>query len=441
MASAPRTKEQTLNWLRTISGELCTTTLKRLEDTLPWYGDMPPGRRSAVGLVAQAGITSFISWFDDPKSTPWIAADVFGAAPRELLRSVSLQQTLQLIRVTVEVVEERVKDGSESLREAILLYSREIAFGAADVYARAAEARGLWDARLEALVVDSILSGEYDDDLPSRIAALGWHGHGEVCVLVGTTPSMLDVDQLRRSARHMAADVLIGVQGNRLVLVIGRARPAAPGPVTDTATPATGSVTTAGNGTSPGSASANGSTGSAAGSNNGSSYPIGTEPTLSFMDIAMQLEPIFGPGHLVLGHEVPNLVDASKSAKAALAGFAVARSWRNAPRPVQADDLLPERALAGDPLARATLIHRIYRPLQAHSTELLTTLWCYLDNGRSLEATARELFVHPNTVRYRLKRVSEVIGYDATGAREALILQAALILGSISDHDGSTRRR
>ena len=79
--------------------------------------------------------------------------------------------------------------------------------------------------------------------------------------------------------------------------------------------------------------------------------------------------------------------------------------------------------------------------LGGDEAELLTTLWCYLDNGRSLEATARELFVHPNTVRYRLKRVSEVIGYDATGAREALILQAALIIGSISDHDGSTRRR
>ena len=97
------------------------------------------------------------------------------------------------------------------LREAILLYSREIAFAAADVYARAAEARGLWDARLEALVVDSILSGEYDNELPSRIAALGWNGHGEVCVLVGTAPKMLDVDQLRRTARHLDADVLIGV--------------------------------------------------------------------------------------------------------------------------------------------------------------------------------------------------------------------------------------
>ncbi len=385
-----RTHEQTLAWLRALSGELSTATLKRLDDTLPWYRDMPPGRRSAVGLVAQAGITSFISWFEDPASIPWIAADVFGAAPRELLRSVSLQQTLQLIRVTVEVVEQRVTDADESLREAILLYSREIAFAAADVYARAAEARGLWDARLEALVVDSILTGEYDSQLPSRIAALGWNGHGAVSVLVGTAPRILDVDRLRRTARHLGSDVLIGVQGSRLVVVIGRVDP-----------------------------------------------PEDAEPRepLAFSEIAARLEPGFGEGHLVLGHEVPSLVDAARSARAALAGFAVAKAWRNAPRPTLADDLLPERALAGDALARTTLIDRIYTPLQNHSTELLTTLWCYLDSGRSLEATARELFVHPNTVRYRLKRISEVIGWDATGAREALILQSALIVGSIADHD------
>jgi len=408
-----KSKAETLAWLRTISGELATATIKRLDATLPWYGDMPPGRRSAVGLVAQAGIKSFIQWYEDPSTTTWIASDVFGSAPRELLRSVTLQQTLQLIRVVVEVVEDRVKGADASLREAILLYSREIAFASADVYARAAEARGLWDARLEALVVDSILSGEYDDELPSRIAALGWHGHGEVSVLVGTTPRVLDVDQLRRTARHLQADVLIGVQGNRLVLVIGRSIPA------------------------PGSASPP----AAAGSAENDAVEATAEPTLSFIDIARELEPGFGPGHLVLGHEVPSLVDASRSAKAALAGFAVARAWRNAPRPALADDLLPERALAGDPLARATLVNRVYRPLQDQSPELMATLWCYLDNGRSLEATARELYVHPNTVRYRLKRVSQVIGWDATGAREALILQSALILGTMHDHDGAVSRR
>ncbi len=60
------TKEETLAWLRRISGDLATATLQRLEDSLPWYAEMPPARRSAVGLVAQAGITSFIQWYDDP---------------------------------------------------------------------------------------------------------------------------------------------------------------------------------------------------------------------------------------------------------------------------------------------------------------------------------------------------------------------------------------
>lgn len=394
-----KTKAQTLAWLRTISGELATATLKRLEDTLPWYSEMPPGRRSAVGLVAQNGIASFIQWYDDPKSIPWIAADVFDSAPRELLRSISLQQTLQLIRVVVAVVEERVKDDGDHLREAILLYSREIAFAAADVYARAAEARGLWDARLEALVVDSILSGEVDDELPSRIAALGWHGLGEVAVLVGTTPRAVEVDQIRRAARHRHADVLIGVQGSRLVVVIGRSEPSDPTAIDQGFTP------------------------------------------VDFLELATALEPWFGPGPLVLGHEVPSIVEAAKSAKAALAGFAVAGSWRGAPRPALADDLLPERAFAGDPQARARLISRIYAPLREHSPELLATLWSYLDNGRSLESTARELFVHPNTVRYRLKRISELIGWDATGPREALILQSALIVGSIAGSEPVQRSR
>lgn len=385
-------KEHELSWLRTIAGELATTTITRLEETLPWYGEMPPGRRSAVGLVAQNGISSFIQWYEDPSTTPWIASDVFSSAPRELLRSISLQQTLQLIRVVVTVVEDRVAPRSEALREAVLHYSRDVAFAAADVYARAAEARGLWDARLEALVVDSILTGESDDELPSRIAALGWHGAGEAAVLVGTSDRSVDVDQIRRTARHSGADVLIGLQGNRLVLVIGRMEPEQQ--ETQTAPP----------------------------------------EVLPFLEIAARLAEHFADGPLVLGPTVENLVDASRSARAALAGIAVARSWRGASRPVAADDLLPERALAGDGLARRSLIDQIYEPLTQQSADLIETIWCYLDNGRSLEATARELFVHPNTVRYRLKKVTEVIGWNPTGPREALIVQSALIVGSIAQY-------
>ncbi len=382
-----RTKQATLDWLKSISGELATTTLKRLDDLLPWYRSMPASRRSSVGLVAQAGITSFVAWYKDPKSQPWVAADVFGVAPRELLRSISLQETLQLIRVVVQVVEDRVVQEDESLREAVLLYSREIAFSAADVYARAAEARGLWDARLEALVVDSILSGEHEEELASRIAALGWRAGGTVAALIGVAAEPVDQDGLRRVARKNNADVLIGVHGNRLIVVIGRIE-------IETNTD--------------------------------------SEPA-TFMKIAEQLDNFFGPGPMVLGPEMPSVAEAHRSAKAALAGFAVVKAWQKAARPINTEDLLAERSLAGDMLAKQTLVETIYRPLANNSPELLETLSTYLDTGRSLESTARELFVHPNTVRYRLKRISEIIGWDATGSREAFVLQVAMVLGSMSE--------
>lgn len=388
-----RTKQATLEWLNSISGELATTTLGRLDELLPWYRDMPPSRRSSVGLVAQAGITSFLSWYEDPKSQPWVAADVFSVAPRELLRSISLQETLQLIRVVVQVVEDRVVQEDESMREAVLLYSREIAFSAADVYARAAEARGLWDARLEALVVDSILSGEHEEELASRIAALGWRARGAVAAMIGQTAEPVDQDALRRIARKNHADVLIGIHGNRMIIVIGRTE-----------------------------------------------QNLNAENQTSFLNLAKALENSFGDGPIVLGPEVPSIAEAHRSAKAALAGFAVVKTWARAPRPIQADDLLAERALAGDMLAKSTLIERIYRPLLNNSAELLETLSRYLETGRSLESTARELFVHPNTVRYRLKRISEIIGWDATGSREAFVLQVAMVLGSMSETDAQKRR-
>jgi DNA-binding PucR family transcriptional regulator len=336
--------------------------------------------------VAQSGISSFVAWYEDPKSQPWVAADVFGLAPRELLKSISLQQTLQLIRVVVQVVEERVVREDPKMREAVLLYSREIAFSAADVYARAAEARGLWDARLEALVVDSILSGEHTDDIASRVAALGWRATGAALVLIGNGDANLDTDQLRRVARKCDADVLIGIHGDRLIVVVGKVSKAAQ-----------------------------------------------ERTAKSFDHIVSLLEPFFAPGALVVGPVVRDVSAADNSARAALSAFAVLRNASKLNRITQADDVLAERALAGDALAKQTLIDKIYRPLAESSSELLETLIVYLDCGRSLEATSKQLFVHANTVRYRLKRISEIIGWDATGAHEAFVLQVAMVLGSMNE--------
>ncbi|MFT8637941.1 MAG: helix-turn-helix domain-containing protein [Pseudoclavibacter sp.] len=385
-ASASNGREAALTKLQAITGELSSRILQRLAEQLGWYRDLSAADRSAIGMIAQSGVSSFANWFADG-GPAWPAADIFQRAPRTLARHVSLQQALQLIRVSVTVLESFIGENDPVLKVAALEYSRDVAFAAADAYARAAEARGLWDDRLEALVVDSIVSGEYEEDLPSRVSALGWHGVDRLAVLVAPWKPSFSTDRCRRTISRSATDVLIGVQGRRIVLVLGQSL----------------------------------------------EHNAGKTALPEFVDLAARLASGFGAGKVVLGPTVTGLESAHSSASAAMAAYAVAAGTRQEARVMNADDVLPERALNGDPLARATLIEEAYRPLQRHSQDMLDTLDVYLANGRSLEATARTLYVHPNTVRYRLHRVAELVGWDPTDARDSLILQTACILGRIAD--------
>ncbi|MGH3217359.1 MAG: PucR family transcriptional regulator, partial [Streptosporangiaceae bacterium] len=121
---------------------------------------------------------------------------------------------------------------------------------------------------------------------------------------------------------------------------------------------------------------------------------------------------------------------------AAIAGLRAAAAWPDAPRPVGADDLLPERALDGDPDARAALISEVYEPLLGGGQALLDTLTTYLEQGSSLEATARLLFVHPNTVRYRLRRVAELTDYTPSAGRDGFTLWVAVVVGRLAARGG-----
>ena len=142
----------------------------------------------------------------------------------------------------------------------------------------------------------------------------------------------------------------------------------------------------------------------------------------------------FADGPVIVGPVVPGLADAGRSANAAFAGLRVVSSWPGAPRPVRADELLPERALDGDDEARADLVERVYGRL-GEDRVALETVRTYLEQGSSMEATARALFVHVNTVRYRLRRVAEVCGEAPTEARGAFVLRVALILGRMERPD------
>lgn len=340
-----RIREDTTRRLERAMGSLGTAAMARMDERLPWFRALSAEDRSWVGLVAQAGIAAFVEWFQhaDEEGRPTPNIEFFGTAPRELKRSISLQQTVDIVRVVVEVVDERVDElaapgGEAQLEHAVLRYTRDVAFAAAQVYAREAEVRGAWDARLEALIVDALVRGQVDDGLHSWAAALGWTS-SPVVVLAGRAPDDKPeavIDRLRDKGRRSGIDVLAGVQGDRLIVIVGGV---------DSASAAT-----------------------------------------------RQLLSRFGPGPVVIGPEVPDLHTAARSARAAVAGLRAARAWPDAPRPVFADDLLAERALDGDEDARAQLVENVYVPLAG--TPLLDTLATYLEQGTSLEATARLLFVH-----------------------------------------------
>jgi DNA-binding PucR family transcriptional regulator len=100
--------------------------------------------------------------------------------------------------------------------------------------------------------------------------------------------------------------------------------------------------------------------------------------------------------------------------------------------------LLP--AMSEDPGELERFFAETIEPLAAYDeqyeTELVATVEAYLGNDGNVAATAKQLFTHRHTIRYRLERVRELCGHDvsATEGREklGLGLKAMRVLGIAS---------
>lgn len=381
------------------SGAMSTAATARMDRDMPWFSQLSAQDRSWVGFIVHAGIQNFVEWLrsgdtssgGDDLDGHTLATAVFGAAPRELAGVITLRQTVDLIRLSIDVVESHIDglvppDDAALVHRAVLRYGREVAFATAEVYARAAESRGAWDVRLEALVVDAVLRAEPDESLLSRANALGWNSLDGVAVVTGAAPerkSDTDVfEGVRRVARAAGADALCATQGERLVVVLG-----------------------------------------------------GVDDALAGARLVVNF---FAPGAVVVGPVTSGLGTAHVSARAALSGHRACAGWPDAPRPVRSVDLLAERALAGDDHARRHLVESVHRALAEPRRALGDTLTAWFEAGQSTEATARALFLHPNTVRYRLRQVAELTGLTPNAPHDAFTLRVALVLGRQAADHGET---
>ena len=61
-----RTRAQLARRMEKALGELTSTAVGRMEREMPWFRELSPEHRSWIGMVLQAGITSFIAWYRDP---------------------------------------------------------------------------------------------------------------------------------------------------------------------------------------------------------------------------------------------------------------------------------------------------------------------------------------------------------------------------------------
>lgn len=377
--------EATLRRLKGRSGRLATEAVQAMEKRLPFFADLEASQRASVQLVVQAAVVNFAEWVRNPASQVGYTAQAFELVPQNLTRKIALAQTVDMVRVTMEYFEEvvpmvaRNDEQMTALTVGILRYSRDLAFAAASAYADAAEARGAWDSRMEASVVDAVVRGDSGPELLSRAAALNWDTTGPATVVVGTPrpgrEELAGEDVRDIGLRHNRA-ALADVHGTWLIAIIS-------GPLS---------------------------------------------PTDRFLH---DLLTAFSDGPVVIGPTAPMLTAAHHSAAEAISGMNAVPGWSGAPRPVAARELLPERALLGDTSAVAALYNEITRPLADAGPALSETLDAFLDSGGAIEACARKLFVHPNTVRYRLRRIGDFTGRDPTVARDAYVLRVATTVGRL----------
>ncbi|MBI0151155.1 CdaR family transcriptional regulator [Bifidobacterium sp. M0353] len=364
-------------------------TLDHLEEALPWARSLPAdGRRTLEGAVRTA-LDDLLSRLDSQGKEE---GEVPSPVPAELSRSLGPHRAMELTRVILDMLEEAGRTMGAEGERATLVYARHAATAAAGLYADLAEARSGRKAVTESRIIRHLIEKTADTRTVDDLARLGWPTEFDCFAVVGEARGNDDGQGMENARQpihttvaHEGGRALVGESDGLMTVLINPDR---------SGTPA---------------------------------------------DFCASILRFFADGSAVcLGPLRHGISGAEASIGAALSTHAAAPAVADPitaalPRPLHADDLLPERALNGDTDAADQLYQEVYLSLAGQDPDgpLPTTLLTFLRSGNSLEITAKKLGIHPNTVRYRLRRCVEVTGWDAMDPRESFVLQAALIIGRI----------
>src|SRR5699024_8889687 len=100
--------------------------------------------------------------------------------------------------------------------------------------------------------------------------------------------------------------------------------------------------------------------------------------------------------------------------------------------------ILPEKDLKA--LYENTLKSLAY-PETGEDLDLMETIETYLDLQCNISETARKLFIHRNTVKYRIEKTETLIGRSLEDPDDTLRVRIALVIGSILNENKKTIKK
>ena len=259
-------------------------------------------------------------------------------------------------------------DGLVDLSDAIQAFVDELAGAATDGFALQVREQAGEGDRLRRHLAELLLRGTASAEvLQSAAAAIGWSSPGAI------VPVLLPSEHARHVRFRYSADGLVVERENDVVLLVREGARASRAALTDALS--------------------------------------GREAVVGVLQGKVSL-----PENLRLAEQVrssPPLRTPSSSAE-----------------PVFVDDLLAELALFGHPEALSVLAAARLAPFDAlpesQRERLLDTLSSWLRHWGSRADIAAELFVHPQTVSYRIRRLRQLLGDDLDDPRTRFELQLAL---------------
>lgn len=140
-----------------------------------------------------------------------------------------------------------------------------------------------------------------------------------------------------------------------------------------------------------------------------------------------------------IGNSTANILNIGKCYNEAVSAIMTARAFGAEGSVFRFADLALEKFLSGLPSRTRASFSAVSFPNAMEAIihgNLLETIRVFFRNDLSLTTTSRDLFIHRNTLSYRLEKVRDLTGLDIRNFRDATVLYILMLMHELEINEG-----